>query len=62
MIDLRLQCRVIVTTRHSTELKKNELKKYRSFMSLQSHVEERSGTQTEVTVRERVVKLLQQYK
>ena len=32
------------------------------IMLLQSHVEERSGTQTETTVRERVVKLLQQYK
>ena len=44
------------------QLKKSDLKKYRSFMSLQSHIEERSGTQTEATVRDRVVKLLQQYK
>ena len=44
------------------QLKKSDLKKYRTFMTLQSHVEDRAGTQTETTVRERVVKLLQQYK
>ena len=44
------------------QLKKNDLKKYRTFMALQSHVEERTGTQTEATVREKVVRLLELFK
>ena len=44
------------------QLKKSDLKKYRTFMILQSHVEDRAGTQTETTVREKVVRILEHYK
>jgi hypothetical protein len=39
-----------------------DVKKYRSLMDLQSHVEDREGAMMEKSVDERVVKLLDQYK
>jgi len=43
-------------------LKKSDLKKYRQFMNLQSHLEDRRGTSAEETVRNKVVRILEQYK
>ena len=43
-------------------LKKHDLRKYKAFMTLQSHLEERRGTSAEETVRDRVVRLLEQYR
>ena len=37
-------------------LKKADLKKYKAFMALQSHVEERQGTSAETDVRNKVDK------